>query len=233
MTYVMSDIHGEYEKYLAILEKINFSESDTLFVLGDVVDRGERPVDVLLDMMKRPNVFPIMGNHDLGARDILKRLSVVITEENHETEITTELMETVTGWLRDGGGTTLDQFHHLDIETRQQVLDYFDEFSLMEMIDVGDKTFILTHAGLGNYHADKKLSEYKAEELLLSRGEKAERYYNDDDIYVVSGHTPTHYLTGKAEIFFDGHDIRIDCGAHFNEGRLACLCLETMEEFYA
>ena len=40
MLYVMSDIHGEYERYLAMLEQIAFSQDDTLFVLGDVVDRG-------------------------------------------------------------------------------------------------------------------------------------------------------------------------------------------------
>ena len=38
-TYVMSDIHGEYEKYCRMLEKIALSEEDTLYILGDVVDR--------------------------------------------------------------------------------------------------------------------------------------------------------------------------------------------------
>ena len=60
MYYVMSDIHGEYEKYLLMLELIHFSEKDFMFILGDVVDRGQKPVSVLLDMMSRPNVFPIM-----------------------------------------------------------------------------------------------------------------------------------------------------------------------------
>lgn len=64
MAYVMSDIHGMYDKYKAMLEKISFSDKDALYILGDVVDRGENPVDVLLDMMSRPNVYPIMGNHD-------------------------------------------------------------------------------------------------------------------------------------------------------------------------
>jgi serine/threonine protein phosphatase 1 len=40
MTYVIADIHGCYEQYKALLEKINFSASDTLYVLGDVIDRG-------------------------------------------------------------------------------------------------------------------------------------------------------------------------------------------------
>ena len=65
MIYVMSDLHGEYEKYIKMLELIKFSDEDELFILGDTVDRGERPIDILLDMMKRPNVYHLMGNHDL------------------------------------------------------------------------------------------------------------------------------------------------------------------------
>ena len=40
MTYVISDIHGCYDKYTAMLAKINFNDSNILYVLGDVVDRG-------------------------------------------------------------------------------------------------------------------------------------------------------------------------------------------------
>lgn len=49
MTYVMSDIHGEYKKYLQMLELIRFSDEDELFVLGDVVDGsiGIPPLDIL------------------------------------------------------------------------------------------------------------------------------------------------------------------------------------------
>ena len=40
MIYAVSDLHGCYEKYIKMLEKIQFRETDTLYVLGDVVDRG-------------------------------------------------------------------------------------------------------------------------------------------------------------------------------------------------
>ena len=41
MTYAMSDLHGCYDKYKKMLEKIHFGEDDTLYILGDVVDRGD------------------------------------------------------------------------------------------------------------------------------------------------------------------------------------------------
>ena len=39
MTYVMSDLHGCYDKYVQMLEKIGFGDGDTLYILGDVIDR--------------------------------------------------------------------------------------------------------------------------------------------------------------------------------------------------
>lgn len=41
MIYVISDIHGCYDKYIKMLEKIRFSSEDTLYVLGDVLDREQ------------------------------------------------------------------------------------------------------------------------------------------------------------------------------------------------
>ena len=40
MIYVMSDLHGCYDKYISMINKIGLCSEDTLYVLGDVVDRG-------------------------------------------------------------------------------------------------------------------------------------------------------------------------------------------------
>lgn len=42
-TYVMSDIHGCYEEYRKMLDKIRFSKEDILYILGDILDRGLIP----------------------------------------------------------------------------------------------------------------------------------------------------------------------------------------------
>ena len=54
--YVISDIHGEYDKFITLLEKIDLKDMDTLYILGDVVDRGPNPVKTLLKLMEMPNV---------------------------------------------------------------------------------------------------------------------------------------------------------------------------------
>ena len=47
MNYVMSDIHGEYDKFLEMLQKIDLQDDDTLYILGNVVDRGEELITLI------------------------------------------------------------------------------------------------------------------------------------------------------------------------------------------
>ena len=82
MTYVMSDLHGMYDRFIAMLEKIDFSDSDELFIIGDIIDRGERPVDILEYVMDKPNITVLLGNHEVMARDFLRRLTAEITDGN-------------------------------------------------------------------------------------------------------------------------------------------------------
>jgi len=231
MIYVMSDIHGEYEKYISMLQKISFKDRDTLYVLGDVVDRGERPIDILQDMMVRPNVYPIIGNHELMALDMLKTLSVEITDKNYATHINEELMKNLMQWQTDGGETTIKQFQKLPSDEREYVLEYFEEFAPYEFVKVGSRKFLLVHSGLGNFSEDKDLDDYSLEELTYIRPDFDKKYFEDENFYIVSGHTPTLAISGKPKIYKNKNNICIDCGATF-DGKLACLCLDTMEEFY-
>ena len=116
MTYVMSDIHGDYRRYMQMLEQIGFSDDDELYVLGDVIDRGEEPIRVLTDMSMRPNVWPILGNHELMAAWILRRLCVEVTDDNYAGQIDAKLLSALSLWRLDGGDTTLAGFEKLDAD---------------------------------------------------------------------------------------------------------------------
>ena len=230
MNYVMSDIHGEYEKYISMLERINFNDTDNLYILGDVIDRGNRPIDILMDMMGRANVFPIIGNHELMALDLLKRLSVEVTEENYATHIDYNLMNNLMQWQLDGGEKTIKQFCALVIDDREYILEYLEEFAPYELLKIGHRKFLLLHSGLGNFSPEKDLDEYTLEELTHIRPDYEKKYFDDKNFFIISGHTPTLSINGKAEIYKNNNLICIDCGAAF-EGKLACLCLDTMEEY--
>ena len=166
MLYCMSDIHGEYEKYLQMLETIRFSDADTLYILGDMVDRGPAPVEVLQDVAARANVYPILGNHELMAREALARLTVDVTEENAETHLRAEDFAALQEWLQNGGETTLRGFRALEKDARADLLDFLCDLPLYETAEAGENAFVLVHAGLGNFHPGKPLTAYSAFDLV-------------------------------------------------------------------
>lgn len=231
MIYVMSDLHGCYEEYLKALELIHFSNEDELFILGDVVDRGKDPIKLLKDMMLRPNVFPILGNHDYMALTILKKLCVEISDENVETHLSSDDMMSFYHWVHDGGNTTLEQFKKLSYEEKMDVLEYLEEFSLFEEISVKDRNYVLIHAGLSNFDENKDLCEYNLEELLFLPSDYNQIYFKDK--YLVSGHTPTIAINPafKGKIIEQNNHIAIDCGCVYGLS-LGVYCLDTQKAFY-
>ena len=234
MTYVMSDLHGEYDKYLSMLDKIKFSDDDDLYILGDVVDRGQKPVEILRDMSMRHNVFPIMGNHDKMAIDVLSWLLDEVNEEKLYKNIDNESVYRLMVWRMNGAQTTIDGFQKLPKDERWFLLDYMKSFAPYDVVKAGGKTFILVHAGLGNpdiFDIKKPLDEYSLHDLAFVRFDYDREYFGGD-VYIVTGHTPTLTITCKAEIYHSCNNICIDCGAVFASGALSCLRLDDMKEYY-
>jgi len=46
-TYAISDLHGQYDIFEKLLDVIDFSENDFLYVLGDAIDRGPDGIKIL------------------------------------------------------------------------------------------------------------------------------------------------------------------------------------------
>lgn len=71
----MSDIHGEIDRFQAMLDLIYFSAEDTFFILGDVIDRHPGGVEILKIIMDNPNMFVLLGNHKQMCLDTLDPLN--------------------------------------------------------------------------------------------------------------------------------------------------------------
>lgn len=230
MIYAMSDLHGEYAKFLRMLEQIGFTSDDTLYILGDIVDRGPEPISLIRDLSCRFNVYPVLGNHEYMALTLLRKLAVPILEENYRTHLDADTLRGLSLWLKDGGRTTLDQFRALDTQNREAVLEYLEEMSLYETVRAGGRSFVLVHSGLVNFSPERPLDSYRPEELIFARPDLNQPYFADRT--VVCGHTPTQAVTGRSEVCQGAGSILIDCGACYEGGRLACLRLDDLETFY-
>lgn len=231
-TYVMSDLHGNYKAYKDMLEKIEFSNADTLFILGDILDRGPHPIKIILDVMNRPNVEVLAGNHCMMALECMSFLMREVTLESL-AELNIEKIEKLVNWQQNGAETTINEFRKCNTATRQTVFEFISELDVYDEVEIGEKTFILVHAGLGNFSPDKQMWEYELNELVWDRPDYEKMYFPDK--YIISGHTPTmaiKYNPRPGYIYQANHNIAIDCGCNFPGGRLACLRLEDMKEFY-
>ena len=229
MNYAISDIHGRFDKYKEMLSLIDFAPRDTLYVLGDVIDRGPDGIKILQDTMLRPNVFPLLGNHEFTAAVCLPWLMEEVTDQSLDSLDKTQIAA-LSEWITNGGGVTLRSLKVLGQEEREDILEYFQEMELFAQVEAGGRSFVLTHSGLDHFSPDRPLSEYRLEDFLFCRPGPDTVYFPDK--LVIFGHTPTRYLSKQDKIFRQETWIDIDCGCAAPSGRLGCLCLDTMEEFY-
>ncbi len=231
MTYVISDIHGDFDRYEKMLDLINFDEErDVLFVLGNVIDGGEDSFKLLLDMSSRPNVYPIMGEHEYIALPLLEKLSGDIGEKAIAS-FDAETMQSFMKWGKMGGQETVLKFRELDKEDREWVVEYLEEFMPYEEIEVGGRTFVLVHAGLDNFSKSRELDDYDIEELIHTVPDWSKIYFEDKTLVV--GHTPTVEInpSSKGRIWNLNGTVALNCGSSFGLP-LGCLRLDDMEEFY-
>ncbi len=232
--YVISDIHGCYNEYQEALHAIRFSDEDTLYVLGDSIDRGYATVKVLKDMMMRPNVFPFLGDHEWMAMDVLKELhkNRKITIENFRRQLSRPMVRAFEQWAnpRNGGQTTVKEFCALDDEEQEDILDYLEEFLVYAEVSAGGRDYLLVHGGMEPFRKGNTPDDYTVEELVWSRVDYSRPYYTDK--FTITGHTPTICEMGNSgQVIRRNNHIAIDCGCVYG-ANLAVYCMETDEVLY-
>lgn len=155
MIYVISDIHGCYAQYCALLEKVHFNNQDTLYVLGDTIDRGPDSMAVLQDMCQRQNVIPLIGDHEYMALQALYHLCPWVKKEVNYPFWRENIQSGITCWLDlDGGKSTYDAFLKLPRSQQISILNYLWSFQLAKRIRVNGETFLLSHGWLSSFAQD-------------------------------------------------------------------------------
>ncbi len=225
MHYVISDIHGCYDLYQALLEKIGFSDADTLFFLGDAADRGPEGIRVMQDLMDRKNVVCLLGNHEdmfrKTARDHGKRL------KGDEKALYRRVFLNWT--VRNGGDVTWDAYRSLPKTEQLRILDWMENLPWYYELTLNGRSFVLAHAGVGSYEPEKPLERCVLHDFIWERMDYSQVYYRNK--LLITGHTPTLFFGAqwRGRMFRENNHIDVDCGAVYC-GALGCLCLENLEE---
>lgn len=219
MIYCISDIHGEIIRWKDMLELIHFSDEDTLYVLGDVIDRNPHGIEILLDIMSRPNVHMILGNHE----EMMLR-SFWSNNDYDARRL----------WKYNGGGSAYrTMVYKTRTEDRLRILRYIQELPDHLEIEVNGRQFYLVHGMAGDNREDR----------IWGRPEPPPTEPPIPGTTIICGHTCVFYMYQHVEgydekalfkIFHAPGLIDIDCGCGNDTDlrRLACLRLDDMAEFY-
>ena len=225
MTYILSDAHGHYDCYLEFLRWSRFSERDTLYIVGDVLNRGSQSIPLIQDIMNRENVILLKGNHELMMLPIFDDL-IYQTRETQEEIIQEEL-----AIASIGQEETLRDFCKLSAREQNQIISYIGQLPLYEEVAVNGTNYILVHGGLPDFSC-MPVEYYDENDLMFGPHDFSIDHYGDGSKIIV-GHLPTRFIDGAIpdRIFHIKDTIAIDCGCGFG-GRLGVLRLDDMEEMY-
>ncbi len=222
-TYIISDIHGEYDLFCRLMEKVGFSDEDTIISCGDMIEKGEHSVRLAKLLFSMKNAVLLAGNHEY---DFLKYYWSLMRETEDYGLVLRKLQEY---FPYDG--------ELLDWETadRFEALPYFYE----------TEEYICVHAGVplderGNI---LPLKQATPEQLVYDRNFKEPDILPRGGECVFFGHTPTINLGLEPRIkcylrdgkrgdhVRDYHKIHLDTGV-YHSGVLGCLRVEDCREFY-
>ena len=233
---IVGDIHGHYDKLMAALEAAGFSDSDTLYSVGDLFDRGLENLKVFQFCKSLGNRFkPVFGNHDIYSFQYLK------DDLDELTRLT---------WFHNGGGTTLHEFSQLSTEEKQDILNWLGNFMYVRNVDGArilhttayldtwdnfDIEFLTLKGSIDSgFVRDTAFDGYVFDREIFTKGLQEEplpegSYFNSSSPLTIIGHTCMR--NGKATYIPSINCINIDTGVFTKGGCLTVMDINSLECF--
>ena len=214
-TLAIGDIHGCAQTFRRLLEKVKLDRSDTLYLLGDLIDRGPDSKGVIETILKFQgdgwDLRVCKGNH----------------EEMMLDAVQSGVFESLMEWLENGGVQTVDSYgvdHPQDIP--EEHLQFLERLPLVQVSD----SFVFAHSSIMSLDDPNTVAGRRY--ILWDRS----GVVNVDMLggrRVVSGHTPRKLADIKRCL--TGDHLQIDNGVYMVKsagfGNLICVDLGTNKLF--
>ena len=229
MNFVVGDIHNDGRRFKELLKEINPGPNDTVFLLGDFFDRcsyDPYPLGVYYTVLELGDrCRAVSGNHDRWLAEYIQKYYSASEKER----------------LR------MQPYYYNSFDILRRRLPQADMLNLAEWImrlplqieyESGSSRFLFAHA-MTSFPEDAKDDDY----YLMGYGPE-EFYESGIDGYIsFCSHNDTgyfarykgRYLGRRLESIWVNakkNVYMLDCGCGYSKGQLACLCIETGEEFY-
>jgi len=233
--FVISDLHGQFVLLQLLLERINFTEEDDLYILGDIMDRGPNSIDIYYFVRSMPNIHMLKGNHEIMMYQSLQKsleLGDLDSEKNNAYRL----------WKTNGGAKTVDsireylqkdaisyeEYKQNREQFVQEIIEFIEGLPNYIALDLNGKHYIMVHAGVDPDcedidDTDPELFAWIREYFYLSECNLKYTY--------IFGHTPLCFINTDQSfnVWYDPeyhNKIGIDGGlAVADKGQLNCLCL--------
>lgn len=203
-TYVISDIHGCYNQFMELLERVSFCDNDRLYIIGDAIDRGPKS-GMMIDWLanKKPdNVTFMMGNHEYMMLEDMKGAETVTIDE---------FFPSFSGdWGYNGGYDTCEQAAECCTdETVGKFVRLCKNAPFTQMVRFEDasgrnRKVLLVHAGLSEPERNGRKRITESVSAMLARQLPFDEVWIREPwlfgtwippVDVVFGHTPTTFIT--------------------------------------
>lgn len=245
-TYVCSDLHANWKLWTQI--KNFLKPTDTLYNLGDTVDRGECGLEILNDCLKMPNVILLRGNHEDFIVSIGSEIVYLDISKKDWTDVLH--VNNLYLWTINGAKNTINAFLKLPINKRKKLINIIEKLPThIKYINKNGDVLFLSHSGGYRPNVkeifDMKRGDVPMDNYIWDRSHIFEKkWYGKENEYCIHGHTPVKhlidYLNPTAEIpisnnkifkYCNNHKIDIDLGSF--DSKTACLLnLDTFETVY-
>lgn len=205
----ISDIHGCLDSFKALLQQIELTKEDTLFLLGDYIDRGPNSKGVIDHIWYLQEsgytVHCLLGNHEK-----------MLLDEYHPRE---SFYRAYPEALRSFGVQ-----HVADIP--EEYIEWMDELDAYLEID----GYILVHAGL-SFKSNNPLADRKSMIWIRDWQTTIDKEWLGDRV-IVHGHTPLYRkkIIKSLKKLEEMPVINIDAGCCFTYKGMGYLCALDLDE---
>lgn len=199
--FAVGDIHGCSKTLQKMVQGVlQLKPDDTLFMLGDYVDRGPASkgvLDYMLQLLESNyDIRPIMGNHEEMLLNAVADPSAISL------------------WYGNGGWGTIQEF---GVDTPEAIpqhyIDFLSSLPLMHLLD----DYLLVHSGL-DFHKADPITETISHDMLWARD------YRIDPAKLagrtmITGHSVTPLFEIRESL--TTNHIKLDNGC-YSKGEICC-----------
>ena len=208
-TFIVSDLHGDgfmYDMIMKYLDHIGTREDVTLYINGDLIDRGYGSYRMLIDVMERANgrkgninVEYLAGNHEL------------MLYQAHLNRKKDGSFPKLSDWYLNGGKTLGIVIEQLEQNEQSQIITFISNLKIYNKFPekIQNRNILLVHAAAPKIVKDKcdlTIQDNNREVFRTLWTRKDDRKIfppkiGDKNYFTIIGHTP----------------IRDDCGFYFDK----------------